>query len=271
MEGSSFLCQTLQRCPATRNEAPPGASCQERLQALCEQLKSRQPLFGVAARCGLGRHRKDRGGIREGAVKPGHRRHLECGGSRRARPDGGMVCRSRALRAREPPRSKRWCQRRCDRGVWARDPGVCCADAPSLRRGAETSRASTSFGWVENTCRVAERRQGLEAVQPPPAGWHRDFNGARCASVTARPSETTCRSPDVGVRRLRRALGTALDSSDCTAPLRRLRGLLPPGCEVSHLVECRAPPAGRQRPPVGGAGRSHDKVVESWPTEEPVL
>lgn len=95
------------------------------------------------------------------------------------------------------------------------------------------------------------------------AGWHRDFNGARCISVTARPSETTCRSPDVGVRRLRRTLGTALDSSDCTAPLRRLRGLLPPGCEVSHLVECRAPPAGRQRPPVGGAGRSHDKVVES--------
>lgn len=120
-----------------------------------------------AARCSLGCHRKNRGGIREGAVKPGHRRHHECGGGRQARLDGGMVCRSCALRAYEPPRSKRWCQRRCDRGVWARDPGVCCADAPSLRRGAETSSASTSFGWVENTGRVAERRQGLKAVQPP--------------------------------------------------------------------------------------------------------
>jgi len=36
--------------------------------------------------------------------------------------------------AREPPRSMRWCQRRCDWSVWTRDPDTYNADAPPLLR-----------------------------------------------------------------------------------------------------------------------------------------
>lgn len=46
MEGSSFYARH-RKVSGTRNEAPPGASCQERLQALRKQLKSRQLLYGV--------------------------------------------------------------------------------------------------------------------------------------------------------------------------------------------------------------------------------
>lgn len=63
-------------------------------------------------------------------------------------PSGRRANRSTLFGAREPPRSVRWCQRRCDRGVWTRDPDVCSADAP-LPSG---------------------RGRGLECVQPPAGG-----------------------------------------------------------------------------------------------------
>lgn len=60
----------------------------------------------------------------QGCLKPGHRDTIL-----RWRAVGlvSTVAKrnARVPRAREPPRSMRWCQRRCDRGVWARDPDVC--------------------------------------------------------------------------------------------------------------------------------------------------
>lgn len=37
--------------------------------------------------------------------------------------------------SREPPRSKRWCERRCDRYVWTRDPDSCRLRCALLTKG----------------------------------------------------------------------------------------------------------------------------------------
>lgn len=66
--------------------------------------------------------------------------------SRRTRPTV-TTRNARSRKAREPPRSMRWCQRRCDRGIRARDPDVCCADALFPWEEAESSKATTPCGW----------------------------------------------------------------------------------------------------------------------------
>lgn len=63
-------------------------------------------------------------GARKDARKPMSPRHLHAVANRRTRPPV-TIRDARSRKAREPPRSMRWCQRRCDRGIRARDPDVC--------------------------------------------------------------------------------------------------------------------------------------------------
>jgi len=64
--------------------------------------------------------------------------------------------------AREPPRSMRWCQRRCDWNVWTRDPDACNADAPPfLWAGWQRPRMrQLPCGWAEDrfACRACATR-----------------------------------------------------------------------------------------------------------------
>jgi hypothetical protein len=142
---------------------------------------------------------------------------------------------ARSRKAREPPRSMRWCQRRCDRGIRARDPDVCCADALFPREEAETSKATTPCGWVVSVSSVAAGRRGLHHG---PSACH---TGAGMASPAA-PSRAATPGIAAPTRRTDRASATALLHSS-----HRLWVFYPPGSEVSRPVECRARQWCRQR------------------------
>jgi len=113
---------------------------------------------------------------------------------------------ARSRKAREPPRSMRWCQRRCDRGIRARDPDVCCADALFPREEAETSKATTPCGWVVSASSVAARRHGASPR------FKRLSSGAGTVSSAAPPGAAT---PGIAcpTRRTDRASATALLNS----------------------------------------------------------
>jgi len=102
--------------------------------------------------------------------------------SRRIRPTV-TTCNARSRKAREPPRSMRWCQRRCDRGIRARDPDVCCADALFLRKRPSPRTRRPPAGGREHIVGRREATSGFTTVQPPVLrrrpGSHRQRSRAR--------------------------------------------------------------------------------------------
>lgn len=165
--------------------------------------------------------------------------------TRRIRPTV-TTCNARSRKAREPPRSMRWCQRRCDRGIRARDPDVCCADALFPREGAESSKATTPCGW---SCARRRSPQGDAGLHHGPTAC---FQAAARVSPAALLGAAT---PGIAcpTRRTDRASATAL--LQAATDLWRLLST-----RVRSFPICRVP-----RPPVASAaslrrrGRSRDR------------
>lgn len=107
-------------------------------------LREGPPLHGV--RSSIATERLWTAWCPRGYPKSSHRdTHAVAGCFGLVRTAGERIART-LFGAREPPKSMRWCQRRCDRGIRARDPDVCCADALFLREEAESSKATTPCG-----------------------------------------------------------------------------------------------------------------------------
>jgi len=134
-EGSSFqVCpsQPRGRHRSERREVF-GSGCCSSAMASGRRPRQCAPRGATAARCAILDRRRafvDRLVLAR-APEVKSPRHLEavagCFGL--VRTAGERIART-LFGAREPPRSMRWCQRRCDWNVWTRDPDACNADAP---------------------------------------------------------------------------------------------------------------------------------------------
>lgn len=199
---------------------------------------------GAGARCGP-RGRVERRGRRrqpQGCRKPGHRDTIS-GGKPPDPSDGRRASRSRA-QARESPRSKRWCQRRCDRDVRTRDSERPLRRCALPREGAETSLRRPQGSRTLATSLSSDT--GSRRSSRPPGR-----NTQARVQYCKVPHQTDPASAGPRLIPRRPPEGGAI-ARDCLpwqpprVPSGALEGLLPPGCEVSLPVERHAPPEARR-------------------------
>lgn len=183
---------------------------------------------------------------------------------------GRMKC-LRAHRAHEPPRSMRWCQRRCPWSIRSRDLDEPRRCAPSFGRTVEIVGETAACGraaFAPWGC--APRIKRLRGSDHP-NGWsrltlmgqsRRGLTGAalnKCSSDLARtlPGPALSLRPPTSWVILGMHPAVAADEGR----LRVLEGLLPPGCEVFSLCRELASRQ-RQQPALPRARAQPRSVVE---------
>jgi len=140
-------------------------------------LREGPPLHGV--RSSIATERLWTAWCPRGYPKSSHRdTHAVAGCFGLVRTAGERIART-LFGAREPPRSMRWCQRRCDWSVWTRDPDTYSADAPPLLR----------VGWQRPRMRqppaVGRRSLRLSRLRDQDFGTVHTASRRDCAALNA--------------------------------------------------------------------------------------
>lgn len=143
--------------------------------------------------------------------------------------------------SREPPRSKRWCERRCDRYVWTRDPDCCRLRCALLTKGPRPRMRRPPSGGSRAPYGSPRATRASTRVHPSLE------TGSNAASIGIALSKRDCQArletagprPETSVLILRDEHPHICSQSLEGCRLFGTRGLLPPGFEVSFLSSVR--------------------------------